>query len=64
MGAMASKITSLTIVDSTMYSGADQTKHKKLPVAGLCAGNSLVTGEFPAQKASKWKMFPTDDVIM
>ena len=36
MSAMASQITSLP----------------KLHVTGLCAGNSSVTGEFPAQKAS------------
>ena len=28
MGAMASQITSLTIVYSTLYSGADQSKHQ------------------------------------
>ena len=39
---MASQITILTIVYSNVYSG----------VAGLCAGKSPVTGEFPAQKAS------------
>ena len=49
MGAMTSQITSLPIVYSTVYSGADQRKHQ---VAGLCAGNSPVTGEFPAQIAS------------
>ena len=49
MGAMASQITSLTIVYSTVYSGADQRKHQS---SGLCAGNSPVTGEFPAQIAS------------
>ena len=52
MGAMASQITSLTIVYSTFYSGADQRKHKKLRVTGLCAGNSPETGEFSAQMAS------------
>ena len=35
-----------------------------LRVTGLCGGNSPVTGEFPAQKASDGKMFPFDDVIM
>ena len=39
-------------------------KTPKLRVTGLCAGNSPVTGEFPAQRASKRKMFPFDDVIM
>ena len=36
----------------------------KLRVTGLCAGNSPVTGEFPAQIASNAVMFPFDDVIM
>ena len=48
---MASQITSLTIVYSTIYSGADERKHKTR-VTGLCVGNSPVTGEFPAQMAS------------
>ena len=37
-------------------------KTSKLRVTGLCAGNSPMTGEFPAQMARK--MFPFDDVIM
>ena len=52
MRAMASQITSLTIVYSTAYSGADQRKHQSFRVTGLCAGNSPVTGEFPAQRTS------------
>ena len=55
MGAMASQITSLTIVYSIVYSGADKKKHlqwSKLRVTGLCVGNSWGTGEFPAQMAS------------
>ena len=51
IGAMASQMTSLTIVYSTVYSGADQ-RTSKLCVTGLCAGNSPVTDEFPAQMAS------------
>ena len=50
MGAIASQITSLTIVYTIVYSDADQ--RKQLRVTGLCAGNSLGTGEFPAQMAS------------
>ena len=50
MSALASKITSLTTVYSAVYSGAD--KKSKLRVAGLCAGNSPVTSEFPVQMAS------------
>ena len=50
ISAMASQITSLTTVYSTVYSGAYQRKHQSS--TGLCAGNSLWTGEFPAQMAS------------
>ena len=39
-------------------------KSSKLRVTGLCAGNSPVTDEFPAQSASNAEMFPFDDVIM
>ena len=51
MGPIASEITSLTIVYSTVYSDAD-LKTSKFCVTGLCAGNSPATGEFPAQMAS------------
>ena len=51
MGAMASQITSLTIVYSAVHSGKTN-KISKLRVTGLCAGNSPVTGEFPIQMAS------------
>ena len=49
MGAMASQITSLLIVYSTVCSRRRSKKTSKLRVAGLCAGNSPVTGEFPPQ---------------
>ena len=52
MCAMASQITSLTIVCSTVYSVANKNKTSKLRVTGLCAGNSPVTGEFTTQRAS------------
>ena len=51
MGAMASQITSLTIVYTTVYSGADQRKHQSSASLAF-AGNSPGTGEFPAQIAS------------
>ena len=50
MSAMESQIASLTIVHSTVYSA--QKEISKLCVTGLCEGNSPVTGEFPAQRAS------------
>ena len=46
MGAMASQITRFTIVYSTGYSDVDKKN------TAVCAGNSPVTGEFPAQMAS------------
>ena len=46
MGAIASQTTSLTIVNSTVYSDADQRKHQS------SASLAFVTGEFPAQMAS------------
>ena len=52
MSALASQITSLTIVYSTVYSRHRPKKTSKLRVTDLCAGNSPVTGEFPAQSAS------------
>ena len=49
MGAMASQITSLTFVYSTIYSSTDQIKHQS---SASLAFVSPVTGEFPAQNAS------------
>ena len=49
---MASQITSLTIVYSTIYSRRRSKKTWKLCVTGICVGNSPVTDEFPAQRAS------------
>ena len=52
MGAMASQITSLTIVYLTVYSRCRSKKTSKLRVTGLCAENSPVTGEYLAQRTS------------
>ena len=62
MSAMVPQITGVLIVYSTVCSGTDQIK--QLRATGLCEGNSPVTGEFPAQRASNAEMFPFDDVIM
>ena len=64
MGAMASQITSFPIVYLTVYSGPDLRKHQSSASLAICAGNSPVTGEFPAQRPVMRKMFPFDDVIM
>ena len=54
MGGMASQITSLTIVYSTVYSGSDQRKHQSS--ASLAFGWGI----------HRWtqKMFPFDDAIL
>ena len=52
MGTIASQVTSLTIVYSTIYSDADQRKYQSSASLAICAGNSPVHGEFPAQMAS------------
>ena len=52
MSTIASQITSLTIVYSTIYSGEDQSKHQSSASLAFCVGNSPGTGEFPAQMAS------------
>ena len=64
IGTVASQITSLTIVYSTVYSGADQRKHQSS--ASLAFVRGIHRG--PVNSAYKWpvtrKMFPFDDVIM
>ena len=60
---MASQITSLTVVYSIVYSGADQRKHQSS--ASLAFVREITgTGDFPAQRASNAEIFPFDDVIM
>ena len=64
MGAIASQITSLTIVYSIVYSDADQRKHQSS--ASLAFVWGIHRG--PVNSPLKWpvtrKMFPFDDVIM
>ena len=64
MGAIASQITSLTIVYSTVYSDADQRKHQSF--ASLAFVRGIHRG--PVNSRHKWpvtrKMFPFDDVFM
>ena len=64
MSAIASQITSLTIVYSIVYSDADQRKHQSS--ASLAFVRGIHRG--PVNSPHKWpvtrKMFPFDDVIM
>ena len=65
MNAMASQITNVTIAYSwNRLFRRRSKKTSKVRITGLCEGNSPVTGEFPAQRASNAEMFPFDDVIM
>ena len=52
MDAMASQITCLAIVYSTVYSAQIKVNINALCHWPLCAGNSPVTGELSAQMAS------------
>ena len=64
MGAIASQITSLTIVYSIVYSDVDQRKHQSS--ASLAFVRGIHRG--PVNSPHKWpvtrKMCPFDDVIM
>ena len=51
MGTMASQITSLAVVNSSVYSDADQRKHQTPRHWPLC-GEFTGTGELPTQRAS------------
>ena len=61
---ITSQITSLMVVYSAVYSGADQRKHQSSASLGLVRG--IHRG--PVNSSHKWpvtrKMFPFDDVIM
>ena len=63
VGAIASQITSLTIVYSTVYSGVDQRKHQSSASLAFVR----VIHRWPVNYPHKWpvtrKMFPFDDVI-
>ena len=64
MSAMASEITSLTIVCWNIYSGTDQRKHH----SSVSLAFVREIHRWPVNSPHKWpvtrKMFPFDDVIM
>ena len=64
MGAIASQITSLTIVYSTVYSDADQRKHQSSASLAFVRGILQVPVNSPYKLPVMRKMFPFDDVIM
>ena len=64
MGAMASQITSLTIVYSTVYTDADQRKEQGSASLAFVRGIQRWPLNSPYKKPVTQKMFPFDDVIM
>ena len=64
MGAIASQITSLTIVYTTVYSDADHRKHQSSVSLAFVRGIHRRPVNSPHKGPVTWKMFPFDDVIM
>ena len=64
MGAVASQITSLMVVYSTVDSDADQRKHQSSASLAFVRGIHRGPVNFPHKWPVTRKMFPFDDVIM
>ena len=64
MGAIAYQITSLPIVYTTVYSGADQRKHQSSASLALVRGIHRRPVNSPHKGPVTRKTFPFDDVIM
>ena len=64
MGTITSQITSIAIVYSTVYSGADQRKHQSSVSLVFVRGIHRGPVNFPHKWSVTRKMFPFDDVIM
>ena len=64
MSAMASLITGVSIVCSTVCSGADQRKHQSSASLAFLRGNHRSPVDSPHKGPVTRKMFPFDDVIM
>ena len=64
MRAIASQITSLTIVYSTVYSGADQRKHQSSASLAFVGGILRGPVNSPQKGPVTRKVFPFGDVIL
>ena len=64
MGTIASQTTSLTIVYSTVYSGADQRTHQNSVSLASVRGIHRWPVNFPHKGPVTRKMFPFDNVVM
>ena len=63
MGAIRSQSTTLMIVFSTVYSGADQRKHESPAALAFVRGIQRRPTDSPHKWPVTRKMFPLDDVI-
>ena len=64
MSAMASRITSLTLVCSNIYSGADQRKNQSSASLAFVRGIHRWPVNSTHEGPATWKMFPFDDVML
>ena len=64
MSVMVSRINSLRIVYSTLYSGTDQRKHQNSAPLAFVRGIHRWSVNSPHNGPVTWKMFPFDDIIM
>ena len=64
INVMASQITSLTIVYSTVYSGTDQRKHRSYASLAFARGIQWWLVNSPHKGPVMQKIFPFDDFIM
>ena len=64
MGAMASRITGLTIVCKTVHSGADQRQRQSSASLPFVRGIQRGSANSPHKRPVTRKMSPSDDVIM
>ena len=61
MSSMASKILSLTIIYSTVYSGTDERKHQSYASLAFVMEIHWLPVNFPHKGPVMRKMFPFDD---
>ena len=64
MGAMVSQTTSLGVISSTIYSGANQSKHQSSASLAIVRGIHRWPVNSPHKEPVAREMFPFDDVIM
>ena len=64
MSAMTSKITGISIVWRTVWSGTHERKHQSSASLAFVRGIHWWSVDSPHKRPVTWKVFPFDDVIM